>query len=441
VTKEELELQKTEAEARKAIVEADKATIAAQLPAASEVKPKEGGVDVGGKVGVVGRLVAYHSLGKAAQEILNSVRTKAQAGHGGAARILIVEKRLLATSDWSYRIVNSQLKQEVEVLATARDGLPAERKAAEIVAPAEVVGPAGIVGPAEVVGPAAIAPGVAIAAVPGLISAAAGVAGMFKTDYAITSEDVTIGADPLVATVAETLRKARFEVAIDGFELVGGGVVQRFWDARRDRVALGEAVARLKSAQVAPSDAALETLKEERKATAAALDKALADGANDGVVDGLQGRMDELRMTAAGEAGATAGLRAALGNAEAAITRFDAFSTAVTTPAKEGDPPPLVAAALRERLHEDQTEERPRYTHVLSVSIEGSGSEVITRKTTFGKSKRIHYLGGAQVSHFLLDVAANRTVAFGSAPVLGQMRFDVKDGKAGTVQPIALRAD
>lgn len=420
VTKEQAELQKIEAEARKAIVEADKATIAAQVPAASEVKPKEGKVDVGGKVGVVGRLVAYQSLGEAAKAILSSVRAEAKAGDHDRSRILIVEKRLLTTSDWSYSVVNSQLTQEVEVLATAKAGLPAEEKGAEI---------------------KALAPLVAIAAVPGLISAVAGVVGMFKTDYAMTSEDVTIGADPLVATVAETLEEAGFEVTIDGFELVGGGIVQRFWDARRDRVALGEAVARLKAARLAPNDVSLETLKEERKAAAAELDKALANGANAGVVEDLRGRIDELRKKTATEAGATAVLRAAVANAEAAISRFDAFSTAVTTPAKEGDPPPLVAAALRERLHEDQIDGRPRYTHVLSVSIEGAGSDVITRNATFRKSERIHYLGGAQVSHFLLDVATNRTVAFGSTPALGQMCFDVKDGKAGTIQPIVLSSD
>ncbi len=415
VSKEEVELQKAEAEARKASVEADKAALDAQLPAASsDVKPAEGKVDVGEKVGMVGRLVAYRRLKEAAETILDSVRSEVTAGEDEAARILIVEGRGLATSDWSYVVVDSQLRQEAKALETAESGLP-EATARE-----------------------AFAAPMAMAAVPGLISAAAGVVGMFKTDYAITAEDMTIGADPLIATVADRLEEAGFEITIDGFELVGDGIVKRFWDTRSTRVLLGEEVARRKAAQIAPSDAKLVELKDEREDAAAALDKKLSEGGSDDSVKGLRDRINGLRAEAAAEASATAEIRAAIATAEAAIARFDTFATAATTPAKEGGPPPLVSAALRERLHEAEPDGRPRYTHVLSVSIEGAGSEVVTRKKLFGRSGQVRYLGGAQVSHFLLDVVANRNVAFGSEPVLGQMRFDVGKGQAGAIQKIDL---
>src|SRR5262249_37868256 len=78
------------------------------------------------------------------------------------------------------------------------------------------------------------------AAVTAVIGAAAGVAGMFRTDYAITGKDVTIGATPLVVALTHQLLQKQVPVTVDGFGLADSDLIRAFWTARTQRSKLEE---------------------------------------------------------------------------------------------------------------------------------------------------------------------------------------------------------
>ena len=50
----------------------------------------------------------------------------------------------------------------------------------------------------------------------------------------------------------------------------------------------------------------------------------------------------------------------------------------------------------------------------------------------------MNYLGGAQVSYLLYDVAKRDTVAAGSEQLMGSVGFDVGKAEAGSLKPISL---
>ena len=109
--------------------------------------------------------------------------------------------------------------------------------------------------------------------------------------------------------------------------------------------------------------------------------------------------------------------------ADAALARFDDFSTAATT----GATPPLVAAALRERLHGNDR----AYTHVLFVGVEGSGAETITKKGLFRRSGQVGFVGGCEVSFLLLDLESGNVAAAGAVPLVGHLHYDLATGMPG----------
>ena len=111
--------------------------------------------------------------------------------------------------------------------------------------------------------------------------------------------------------------------------------------------------------------------------------------------------------------------------AEAAIASFDSFATAVTTVAERSAHPPLVAAALRERLHAPDDE----HTHVLFVGLKSAGGETITRRSLFGRSGEVGFLGGAHVSYLLLNVERNRTVAAGTQSLCRNLKYNPGDSR------------
>jgi hypothetical protein len=178
----------------------------------------------------------------------------------------------------------------------------------------------------------------------------------------------------LVASVAGQLTSTHTVVVVDGFELAtGSSVLADFDTAREERRRLERA--RITQEQRIASDAANADALRARIADAAvAHDKALVEG-KEGVdptklaseIATLQTRLDELEAGLAGH-----GRRSRV--AAAAAAQFDAFATAVTAAPADRRYPPLVGAAVRERLHADRS---GKVTHVLYVSVDSAGAETV----------------------------------------------------------------
>lgn len=406
-----LKLEQAKAEARKAIAEAQKATVEAQLPT-SEVTPPEGKVDVGENVGLVAEVLARSQLEVAARRIADEVAQEVNRG----ATLLIVEDRDLVRTDWPYEAIRRELEQHKTAIGRATDAL---RDGAE----------------AEV-SPESLALGAPLVAASGLLGAVASVAGMFRTDYSITSRKVEVGTTPLVSALAEVLRLVDDppKVRIDRFTTLSESpIIDGFWGAYDARVELQRRALPLNHESILPTDRRLTSLRAERKEAETAYTKGLAEGKTPAQLPDLHERLRDLQRQIDESEKATASKRTLFAVAEAVGARFDAFATAVTTAPKEGGLPPLVAAAVRESLHQSG----PRVvTHVLYAAVEGSGGETITKKGLFGRSGRVAFLGGCQVSYLLLDLEAGLTVRGGTWPLLARLEYDLGSGELAATQSV-----
>jgi hypothetical protein len=395
--------RKAIAEAEKAIAEAQKATLAAKLPTTAAVTPLEGKIEVDAKTGLIADLLAHSLLGDAAKEIAAQVESQTDK----TSVILVVEDRALTKTDWPYEAIRKQVAQQDEALT-------------------EVLGLFGEEGRVPPPEPRAeLLPELALSAVPSTVNALASVLGMFQSDYAITSRDVTIGNTPLVAAVAGELAAAR-KVTVSGFELVGESeVAKKFWDAWGKRGKLERLKVVVTNRDIKPVELRIEDQRSALKQTSAALDKELgADDADRDALARLRKRIADLQSATAADETSIGPKRAQAAAADAAIARFDAFATAVTTTSAEAAYPPLVAAAIQERLREGTS----RITDVLFVGLEAASGEVIRRRNLFLWPK-LSFVGGVQVSRLLFNVARKLTVASGTQSLVGQIKYNPFTGK------------
>jgi hypothetical protein len=411
--------RKAIAEADKSTVEAQKATLAAQLPT-NETKPLEGKIELGEKTGLIADLLAHSLVADGSKAIVSDVADELDPG---VSVVLVVEDRNLTKLDWPYQAIKRQVDQQRASLRAALD-LFADIDAPPFVEdvppppppPSEFLLVAGLVG----VLPAASA---LLTAAPAAVGAVAAVAGMFRSDYSITNRDVAIGTTPLVAAVTGELLKGDFKVVNRDFELVAGSrLASRFWDAWRTRAELERRKTLVSARTLTPADLRIESLRAQWTAAQATLDKLLAeeDGASPGP---LREEVDRLRTEVIDEQRAVAEIRGRVSAAESAITRFDAFATSVTATTADAAYPPLVAAAIQERLRRGDA----RVTHVLYVGLEGAGGETVTSRNLF-RGSRLAYVGGVQISHLLLDVDARVTTAGGTESLLARVRHELSDG-------------
>lgn len=391
--------EKAAADVRKAIADADKSeadAFKAALPA-SDVKPVEGKVDVGEGSGLVGQAVAYLLLDQGAAEIAAEVRDKLTDGD----RVLIVDDRDLAGNDWAYQMVSRQLAKEDAALQAVSNAFEALTQAD---------GEQGQ-GRRQLL-TAAVA---AVGAVSTILGAAAGIAGMFKSTYAISARAVTIGPTPLVAALASHFTDGK--ATVDGFSLRDSKIVEDFWAARDKRLEVAKKAVELRAKTLDPADQRIEGQRDALKNARAELDKAIAGGSAN---DALKQHVRDSERAVEESVNSVVDERALIELSAAAVDRFDAFATTVTT----GERPPLLAASVRERLHEGD----PKYTHVLFAAAEGAGAETITRQRSFGNGEA-GFLGGVELSYLLLKVETDAIEAAGTKPLLGHVKYKLKDAE------------
>jgi hypothetical protein len=400
--------RKAGADADKATTDASSAATAAKYPAAS-VKAPEGKVDVGDKAGLVADLIAHSMLDPAADRVAAELFPEAAGDRplNGESRVLMVDSTSLVGSDWPYMAISKQISQEkteLEAIAKKLGG----------------TAPAG--GTKEVRSFA-----LGAAAVGSIVGGAASVVSLLRGDYAISARDVSVGSPPLFAVLANRLIAKGVEVNLDEFGLLAKSkLFGTFNEAAEARVEVQRLAAEAKERVLVPSDRLHERAKEARSAYVTAL-------GSDKVVPGLEALKQEAESLERkiGEEAAVAATRGELATAEAAIARFDAFAAAITKAPDDGYPP-LVAAAIRERLHAAED----RYTHVLFAAVESAGGETLTRRTIWKTTLR--FMGGAQVSYLLWNVATERLVAANTMPVLGEAKMDLVEGKVAEVSNVPL---
>ena len=428
-----LALEEKKAQFRKGIAEARKAAVGAEFPAL-KTKAPEGKVDVGENVGLVGQLVACELLEDAADLVSNAFPNTGRR----RARVLIVNDRALLATDWTYHLFAAQLDHQIAALTGALgqwshhktiidlherasnddtvlliDALREQRKKEQALPEAEADG-AEHHAAMNVLGPAALA------LAPLVIDSVASIVSLFRARYSFTSRAVTIGESPLVAEVAKKLMENR-DVTIDGFELLRTGIFHKFLATHRLRSKLAAAVLEAKASHIDPADKQIAAKRAVIGRLETRIAKAIEDSKPDGAIDGLEKRIEKLEQEIEDIEKADLVDRARVATADEVLAAFDAFSTA----ALDGDTPALAAAALHERL-DSSDRSGQGYTHVVFVDLEGAGAEALTKEQAV-KSGEIAFIGGAEVSWLILDVAQNKLVAAGAEPLLGSIKYQLNE--------------
>lgn len=417
--------RKNAAEADKAKTEAESAAFAAAFPKGT-AKPREGKVEIEGKVGLVGDLIAHSMTRRAAEEIRNDLLGLLDKDED---KVLLVSSPDLIGSDWPYMAIVEQLHQHKLELEQTKDrltGLAGLKFAAE-----EMQGEVrpSLEEPAmvrSVVSGAGV--GKILQAGLSAVNSFAEIAALFRADYKINARDVSIGSSPLLAAVAHFLVGQAKEVNVEGFSLLKGSqLFQDFTAVANLRLEVQRLATELKESTVTPADRTAELEKEARKAYLEALTAEKPPG--EAALGVLRDRMRELhcRLDATWDRAAE---RAEVAVAETVLKNFDSFATSLLKPPEEGYPP-LIAAAIRERLHAPQG-----YTHVLYAGTEAAGGETITRSTFLRTSMRS--LGGAQVSYLLWSVKEERLLAADSKPFLATAKLRLGSGFIGGAEAIRL---
>ena len=399
-----LTLEQSKTQARRAIAEAQQATLEAELPS-PQSKPRNGTVEIGNKTGLVAGIVARALVEEGVREIVQAVTNFLRD-----TTTLVVDDRALIATDWCYAMVRRELQAQLQSLATAlrffaSDAQPDQRRF-------------GSPGPA-IAAPALLT---AMTSAPAVFGSAADIAGMFRASHAVSAAEGAIDTTPLIAGVAGALHSQACDVIVDGFQLAEGQIIEDFFAARADRVTLE---ARLLAAQQEsePAERSIDDLRNQLTDAGTAYDKALGEVPEPPGLEYLRQHVERLQSDLLDAEHEIAPLRAWVAAGQAAITIWDAFAAVVAIPAAGEPYPPLVAAALRERLHGGEKPVR----HVLYVGLEGAGGETITRRSLLRTPRKVGIVVGAQLSWLLLSTASGELVAAGSKPLLGQLTYDLED--------------
>ncbi|WP_163509798.1 hypothetical protein [Fodinicola acaciae] len=374
--------------------------------------------------GVVSELVSYSLLNHAAGQIAEGVATVPPW------RVLVVEDRALAATDWSYHAVTEQLSRLSAELKAASE------KVAEASAPAKEAAPGqeGLIAEATAAVTAVVG---AAQAVPAVVGAIADAVGYLRSDYTITGRAVTMKSTALVSAVARALRAQGVRSEVDGFhtfpaETAALTAFSEFQHLQRDLTA-----SRLTFVQQKLVPATAEVTRQTAELTQAQADLAAARAAQppDQIREKqAQDAADEATEQLARARQAQTLAQQVADLAEAALTRATTFATAVTTAPATGGLPPLALAATLERLHAGGEN---AITHVLYVGVDVAGGETVIRKRFFG-APTLRYIGSCQVSAMLVgndgDVAWARTMT-----LVGQLKFAPGKGKFGTPEMVEVR--
>ena len=346
------------------------------------------------KSGSVVGIVALKGLNGAADTIAHTVLGLV----GQDAAVLIVEDRALALSDAPNAEITGRFAAFKQRFAAAQQALTP---------------PPPPVGAPQRYQPDAFAipiPSQAtITAASGIVGLATDVVGMFKSDYSVQGRDVTLGYSALAAAVAGRLNAGGKTAIIDGFtDLSNTNTLVSLNELLEARAKL-EALAQQRQAlELDRISAEIDALNARITAATGVYDKAREDGKPD--VSGTQALIADLTTQLAGKQSDDYVQRKALvAAATALIASFDQYVTAMSTVPNGQKYPPIVAAALRDVLHDGiQVEDRRKTVgFVLYLEVTGAGGDLITRSGLFSSNRKVGVVGALQATYMLIEPAGN----------------------------------
>lgn len=392
-------LAQTKAEARQAIAKANAATATAGLYQA-ESKPVAGETTVASTSASLLNVAGLRGLRSAAQRIAVDVH----AALGDHACVLLVSSLDFAAADAPAVEIAGRLKAFTDRFGEAEKTLSPPAPEPEQPPRQAMMSLA----------PAVIAAAPAGAAAMSLVGLAADLVGMFKTNYSVTGQDVTFGSDALAAVVAHELMAKNINVCIDGFRsLEGSPTIQRFTQLVDRRRALEDLVLRTEAVEVAPTQAQIDALGKQ-------IDAAKTPGDLQALLAQRSALQTPDFLHRAAEIAASRAL----------IAAFDQYATAVTDVPQGQQYSPLVAAALRDVVHEGIKvgDDEWRATHILYLAAVAGGDEV-TRTGLFQHNERVGLIGACQVTYTLIDERG----PIRAADSLGRYTSATLDVRDGTV--------
>lgn len=381
------------------------------LPA-SELKPVSGSTTVNDGAGYSAEVVAYQTL----DDVVSNIGVIAREHH--ARHVLVVEDRALLDSTWPLRSVRAKLDEldnRLTQVAALVSGAPEPDQ------PADEDGRRKIAPLAPLLGAALPFVGGVVEAAPKLVGAVADLAGLLRTNYAVSSRTMTTEGTPVVAAVAFALKQANIEVSVDGFEAISStsplvADLQALLQ-KRDRL-VADTLGRRSAA--AAARAQLDRIEKDRAATATQLIKNLAEGSASTALEERVAALDrhlEAGLAAAGE------LLAIVALVDQTVTAVTAWTDALVA-TSPGGRAPLLAALAREAL--ELGEDGP--THVLFVSLDSAGADIATPASQIQSTKKLSYSGGVQVSFMLYNVETRKVVAADVRGRVHQATYDLKTG-------------
>jgi flagellin-like hook-associated protein FlgL len=422
--------------------ESGQPSLADLVPAVTDA-PK-GEVTLGEKAGAFGPWRAHRVIDGIAQLIGDSTILLLGKPGASAARVLVVDDRLLLPSDWTAHFVRSSLERLRERLAAASSQLEERQKqlATAIARPGqeEAKPPApvggrrrgGAQGADDVTKAATSAPNVPA----GALGAAVNLLGLLRTDYTITATAVSATPSELSTLTAAYLAKPQLPkegkpsvtvtAEADGFSTVGPSPTANLFKSvmtRRDTT-----VQKLSDLQasLAPVQAELSAVNARIASVEQAWAAAIADK-KDADIAALQITLDALADQAA-QLGKAAGPAAAVvAYVQQVIADVDTGATSLLQASGTGHAP-LFTAVRYERL--DQTVESRKITHVLYVNLDAVAADAVTRQSILGTSGRIRFLSSGNASWLLMNTADGSITGGGQANLADVMSFGLDTGKA-----------
>ncbi|PWJ26368.1 hypothetical protein ATK17_2525 [Branchiibius hedensis] len=371
----------------------------------AQTKPLAGATTLKDGAGYPGELVALSQLNDAVSSVVTALRDLK------VSQVLVVEDRALLDSDAPYLTLTRQFEAAGAQLTDATQLVE------------EFESPSGEVRSKSIGTGAAQIALTGLGAAPKVVGEFADVVGLFRTSYTVAARTVSATGTPLVAEVAKAVTRNLPGVAlrVDAFTATpdpqDSALMQQWVQLQTARDELARATVSLQ-ARTAALTAAHDRLEGDRSTYVAAVVDAVKAGRPVDAAQALVADVDE-KLVAAGPEAQRA--KAVLDYAQDTLTSVGTLlTTAVTAP--PGGRAPLQAAIAREPLH-------TAAGHVLFVSLDSIGADVITPASQLAKSDFARYAGGLQVSWMVYDVARRAVVAANVKRQLGVATLDLSSGR------------
>lgn len=333
-------------ELEKSYAEAQKATIETMFPK-GETKPLEGKITTDEKFGYIARLVSYQAMRERAKAVGDEINKKlsdempekSEPNEHGKAKVLIVDKINIATSDIPLIQLNKQFASLNNIILEQQTINYELLREKEKIAPPDLR--------VSIIGPV----------IESVVGSIADIMGFFQVNYSFTGQEFTLNNDAVTAIVANSIND--HETHILNFKIIEGStILDDFQNFLTNKLELEMITDKLKHASNEVR-ARSRILTDERKP--------LSD------------------------------IEAAIIESENIITTCNNFVKSITSAPNENSQSLLVQAALRNYIRE------VGITHLLYLNIVSSGGEAVTIQTLWPCWRKVSFIGGSAFVYILAE--------------------------------------